>query len=132
MASKRQIKANQANAAKSSGPKTITGKARSSRNAYRHGLSRWNDDARHGQEALGITPAAMWGEASRADATEDLARAQLRLADIRKVRFEMLLALMDRAGPNQMKQVASLERYEKAARVRQRRGLERLKITSEN
>lgn len=43
MASKRQIEANRANATKSTGPRTSTGKVISSRNAYRHGLSRWDD-----------------------------------------------------------------------------------------
>jgi hypothetical protein len=39
MASKKQIAANRANAKKSTGPRTAEGCARSSRNAYRHGLS---------------------------------------------------------------------------------------------
>ena len=39
MASEKQIAANRANAKKSTGPKTPTGKLKSSRNAYRHGLS---------------------------------------------------------------------------------------------
>jgi hypothetical protein len=39
MASDRQRAANRANAKKSSGPKSRAGKIRSSRNAYRHGLS---------------------------------------------------------------------------------------------
>lgn len=40
MASERQIAANRRNARRSTGPKTRTGKRRSSRNALRHGLSR--------------------------------------------------------------------------------------------
>jgi hypothetical protein len=39
MASEEQIAANRANAKKSTGPKTPTGKLRSSLNAHRHGLS---------------------------------------------------------------------------------------------
>lgn len=39
MASERQVAANRRNAQKSTGPKTALGKKRSSKNAYRHGLS---------------------------------------------------------------------------------------------
>jgi hypothetical protein len=39
MASEKQISANRANAKKSTGPRTMAGRAKSSRNAYRHGLS---------------------------------------------------------------------------------------------
>jgi hypothetical protein len=39
MSSDRQITANRANAKRSTGPKTIVGKIRSSRNALKHGLS---------------------------------------------------------------------------------------------
>jgi hypothetical protein len=39
VASERQIAANQANAGKSTGPRSSAGKRRASRNAYRHGLS---------------------------------------------------------------------------------------------
>jgi hypothetical protein len=40
MASQKQLRANRENAKKSTGPKTATGRAKSSRNAFRHGLSR--------------------------------------------------------------------------------------------
>jgi len=39
MATEKQIAANRANAQKSTGPKNAAGKLKSSRNAYRHGLS---------------------------------------------------------------------------------------------
>jgi len=39
MATEKQIAANRANAKRSTGPKTAAGKLKSSRNAYRHGLS---------------------------------------------------------------------------------------------
>ena len=39
MATQKQIAANRANSKRSTGPKTAAGKLRSSRNAFRHGLS---------------------------------------------------------------------------------------------
>jgi hypothetical protein len=39
MASEKQVAANRANAMRSTGPKTLAGKPKSSRDAYRHGLS---------------------------------------------------------------------------------------------
>jgi hypothetical protein len=39
MATEKQIAANRANAKKNTGPKTAAGRAKSGRNAYRHGLS---------------------------------------------------------------------------------------------
>jgi hypothetical protein len=39
MATEKQIAANRANAKFSTGPKTLAGRLKSSRNAYRHGLS---------------------------------------------------------------------------------------------
>ena len=132
MTSKRQIEANRANATKSTGPRTIKGKARSSRNAYRHGLSSEGDNERPRLEALSMTLAAEAADKSRADAAKDLARARHWLADIRQVRLKMLTDLMNCTEPHQMKQVAGLNRYEKAARARQRRGLKRLRATAGN
>jgi hypothetical protein len=45
MASEKQIAANRRNARKSSGPRSVAGKARASRNAIRHGLAGnfWKD-----------------------------------------------------------------------------------------
>jgi hypothetical protein len=39
LATEKQIAANRANALRSTGPKTLAGRLKSSRNAYRHGLS---------------------------------------------------------------------------------------------
>src|SRR4051794_515013 len=45
MATKRQVEANRRNARRSSGPRSVHGKGRASRNAFRHGLSAQDSSA---------------------------------------------------------------------------------------
>lgn len=126
MTSKRQIKANRANATRSTGPKTIDGKARSSRNAFRHGLSRWDNNDNFGTDALTRTLAAELTGTSAEVAAQDIARARYRLTDIRLIRFKLLLTMIEWPKPEHMKAVAGLARYENVAWTRTRRGLKRL------
>jgi hypothetical protein len=124
LASKRQIEANRANAARSTGPRTSAGKATSSRNAYRHGLSRWDEAAGCGFDAV------LAKELKGADmevAVQDLAQARSRQDRLRALRLILILAVIEGAEPKQMRYLSSLERYEKAALSRQRRGLKHLK-----
>jgi hypothetical protein len=97
MASERQIAANRRNARKSTGPRSGTGKNRSSRNAYRHGLT------------LSITSAAGFakqldklvreiagdtGDAIVLERAREIAQAELDLARVRRVK----VALLERAS----------------------------------
>lgn len=125
VASERKISANRLNAKRSTGPKTDTGKARSSRNARQHGLSRVSleDDVNFGKMADAITAGVV--QQQNASSVLDLVRANLWLAHIRAARHEMLVALLDCASQKQMKRLAGLERYEKPARAAQRRVLRR-------
>jgi hypothetical protein len=123
MASKRQIEANRTNAERSTGPTTRAGKARSSRNALRHGLSRSAVQDNVALEMLASTITTCLEQHVISSATRDLAQAKLRLKDIRSFRREMLAALLECPSSKHMKRIAGLERYERAARAEQKRAL---------
>jgi hypothetical protein len=95
MASERQIAANRRNARKSTGPRSGAGKNRSSRNAYRHGLSIASSAAVTKQldklvrKIAGDTEDPILLEHARA-----LAQAELDLARVRRAK----VALIERAS----------------------------------
>lgn len=104
MASQKQIAANRKNAAKSTGPRTQQGKARSKMNALCHGFSKGTS-------------------APRANSTTD-SRAELEqnvntLQSIRAARAKLLAELLHVANPQShsklLGKIASLQRYEARA-----------------
>jgi hypothetical protein len=123
MASKRQIEANRTNAKRSTGPKTKAGKARSSRNALRHGLSRPTLQDNVALEMLVSTITSCLEQQVVSPATTDLARVNQRLRDIGRHRYEVFAALLERPSPKQFKRIVGLERYERTARAEQKRAL---------
>jgi hypothetical protein len=132
----RQIQANRNNARSSTGPRTRPGRARASRNAHRHGLSvsvvcdprlseQVEELARH---IVGETASTGVLELARR-----FAEAQIDLNRIRRARYHAcLLALDKEAGSEpgaaqvellvreQMRQLKSLDRYERRALSRRR------------
>ena len=91
MTSPRKMQANRANAGHSTGPKTHAGKARSARNAHRHGLavSVWSDPklAADAQKLM----REIAGEGSNAELTalaRDIAEAQIELVRVQKARHD--------------------------------------------
>jgi hypothetical protein len=92
MASERQIEANRRNARSSTGPRSASGKSRSSNNAFRHGLSRPLFGAEFTRELetlarqiVGETTGELAMELSRA-----AAEAELDLARIRQVKIGLI------------------------------------------
>jgi hypothetical protein len=93
MATEKQIAANRANAQKSTGPKTSAGRLKSSRNAYRHGLSLplHLDGATSAKaDALARALAQDQADEQKLAAAAEVAQAQLELLRIRPARAELM------------------------------------------
>ena len=122
MTSARKTKANRANARASPGPRTVQGRARSTRNARRHGLclpvladpifSR--DVAELTREIAGLNPSAELYELARR-----VAEAQIDLCRVRHVRCDLLSSAVgdpDYESPSKSRTKANFGRQ--LARVR--------------
>jgi hypothetical protein len=125
MASEKQIAANRANAMRSTGPKTVAGRLKSSRNAFRHGLS---GPARSDPMTLAKVDDiahVLAGEQATEDqltSVADFTRAQLELLRIRSTRTE-LMAKIDLNDNNlqELRRLVALDRYERYALTKRRR-----------
>ncbi|ULK95987.1 hypothetical protein [Bradyrhizobium sp. I71] len=124
MATEKQIKANRENAKRSTGPKTLAGRLKSSRNALRHGLSiPATADTPADSLAFEFMEFLMPEVASHAQmlAALEMAQAQCQLQRVAAVRSG-LIAKLDLQSPSheEVRRLAALERYERRA-YRQRR-----------
>ena len=121
MASEKQISANRANALKSRGPRSAGGKARSSRNATRHGLA-----ANIWKQASAVRSIEQLTQLFRADGySEQKARlaavAEYQTKAIRNVRCrigEQIFEAADGRGSEEtlaknLRRLQSIDRYEK-------------------
>ena len=104
MASEKQIAANRANAKRSTGPRSAVGKLKSSRNAYRHGLSCpiWFDRVASAKvEALTRLLVGEGASGQQLAAAAEFVEAQLELLRIpvrREMNEKIDLNLSDRGG----------------------------------
>jgi len=132
MPTERQIRANRANAQRSTGPRTAVGKLKSSRNAYRHGLS--------GAMPLHLSSAAKVNLIAREFASEHamedrlasaahFASAQTELIRIRAIRTDQFakVDLNDISNLKELERLAALDRYERYALTKRRRASKKLK-----
>ena len=107
----RRVQANRSNARASSGPKTIAGKARSARNARRHGLSVpvWAiPELSAAAETLALELAGADADRELTARARAVAEAELDLLRVRRARFEMLAEAWDDPDCVPLKQVAGL------------------------
>lgn len=123
MASERQIQANRRNAQFSTGPKSLAGKLKSSRNAYRHGLSgpvKLDPATSAKVDAIVHALAGENPSDDRLTSAADFARAQFQLLIIRSTRTE-LMTKFDPKNLQELRRLAALDRYERYVLTKRRR-----------
>jgi hypothetical protein len=96
MATEKQLAANRANAQKSTGPKTAAGRLKSSRNAFRHGLSlplRLDMVTLEKADAIARLLTPDQADAEQLTAATEVAQAQSELLRVRAVRTKLMAEL---------------------------------------
>src|SRR4051794_32005514 len=127
MATERQIAANRKNALRSTGPKSLAGKIRSSGNAYRHGLSsplQFDPSLSERAEAIACVVAGNKAGERELAAAMDFAWAQLQHNRIAATQRELMMSLRS-AGckPRLLRRLLALDRYGRYAQTTRRRAL---------
>jgi hypothetical protein len=120
MATEKQIMANRRNAKRSTGPRTAAGKSISSRNAFRHGLSRSPDSDETTQakmEALARAIARENPDDERREAAIEAAAAHLEIERVCNVRIEMLSMInLTSVTPKELWRLLAVDRDEARAK----------------
>ncbi len=131
MASDKQIAANRANSRKSTGPRTAAGRWKSSRNAYRHGLSlpiTWDSQAQAEIEAVAQAIAGEPAGEDQLQAAKAIAEAQFDLKRIRATRTAATPSVLDELPDSKvLTGLCALDRYERLARARRKLAIRRFK-----
>jgi hypothetical protein len=132
MATEKQIRANHANAQRSTGPRTAAGKLKSSRNAYRHGLSGPLSYDPCSAAKVNLSARQLSGEHATEDrlaSATDFAGAQMELLRIRAIRADQFakVDLCDSGNLKELERLAALDRYERYALTKRRRASKKLK-----
>ena len=93
MANDRQLKANRANSAKSTGPRSTRGKRRAGKNAYRHGLSLSIDLTANAKQVENLARKIAGGSGSKVvwEHAITAAQAQLDLARVQCVKIALII-----------------------------------------
>jgi hypothetical protein len=124
MATEKQIRANRANAKRSSGPKTVAGRLTSSRNSYRHGLSlplSADPQTQAKIERLATTIAGTEPTEQQLVAAMMVAEAQVDIIRIRTKRAETTPTLAEAIlNQNAVRNLCALDRYERLAMRRRK------------
>lgn len=125
MATEKQLAANRTNAKRSTGPRTLAGKMKSSRNAFRHGLSypkRLDAATLARVDAIARMLAGDLTDERRRAAATEAALAQMDLLEVRRVRAEMMAT----TDPRELRRLVALDRYERIAQTKRRRAARKL------
>jgi hypothetical protein len=124
MATEKQIRANRANAKRSSGPKTVAGRLTSSRNSFRHGLSlplSADPQTQAKIERLATTIAGTEPTEQQLVAAMMVAEAQVDIIRIRTKRAETTPTLVEAIlNQNAVRNLCALDRYERLAMRRRK------------
>jgi hypothetical protein len=118
MATEKQIAANRANSKRSTGPQTKSGRLKSSRNSFRHGLS---GPSSINPADIEIIAQALAKDGEHPDSAWELAKSELELRRVRRARRDMITALFQSCDPLRIKPLAALDRYERRARGNRKR-----------
>jgi hypothetical protein len=125
VATEKQIAANRANARLSTGPRTVAGRSRSSRNAFRHGLSSALPLDPETSAKIDAFAQALAGEQpseERLTSAAEFAQAQLQLLRIRSRRTELITKIeLLKDNTQELHRLAALDRYERYEHTKRRR-----------